>query len=312
MIRAPVILLQVTIWLATAAHCVAQLRGGESGAAGSLHSASFQSIALAGELRHLVYLPNGYASSGAGRFTAVYLLHGRGGSMEAWRQIHTELDRMIAAGKIPPIIAIMPDAPSIQRAGYYVDSQFADGARVETAFTQELIAHVDASYRTQAHRRGRIVAGYSMGGYGALRFGLVHPELFGAAIVLSPAVYVPLPPRASSAREFGAFGRGSVRFDEAIYREKNYPAVLPAFEVARLPLAMFIAVGDQEQALPNPAEASHDLDYEAHTLYNRVRRVPGITARLRVLDGGHGWEVWRPALTEGLVFAFAQLGAARD
>ena len=75
-----------------------------------------------------------------------------------------------------------------------------------------------------------------MGGYGAMRYALAHPELFGAAIVLSPAVYFPLPPRDSSTREFGAFGNGSVRFDEAIYQEKNYPATLPAFRATELPL----------------------------------------------------------------------------
>ncbi|MEO6246500.1 MAG: alpha/beta fold hydrolase [Opitutaceae bacterium] len=246
------------------------------------------------------------------RFSVIYLLHGRGNSMEAWRTIAPDLDRMIEARQIPPVIAVMPDAPSSHRAGYYIDSRANDGRRVETAFTVDLVGHIDAAFRTRAERRGRIVCGYSMGGYGALRFGLAHSDLFGAAIVLSPAVYFPLPPRASSTREFGAFGRGSVRFDDAIYRAENYPALLPAFDAAKRRLAMFIAVGDREMAHADPAEAMHDLDYEAHTLYNRVRRVPGITARLRVLDGGHDWGVWRPAFVEGLIFSFGHLGTARD
>jgi enterochelin esterase-like enzyme len=218
------------------------------------------------------------------------------------------LDQLIAERRIPPIIAIAPDAPSSQRAGYFVDSQYAGGARMESALTRDLISHVDATYRTIAQRRGRIIAGYSMGGYGALRCGLAHPGLFGAAVVLSPAVYVPLPPQGSSTREFGAFGRGSLRFDNAIYQELNYPALLPGFAVQQLPLAMFIAVGDREMAHADPAEAIHDLDYEAHTLYNRVRRVPGISAQFRVLGGGHDWTVWQPALTEGVEFALRQLG----
>ena len=48
-----------------------------------------------------------------------------------------------------------------------------------------------------------------MGGYGAIRYSLAHPDLFGASIVLSPAVYVPKPPSDSSTREFGAFGKGT-------------------------------------------------------------------------------------------------------
>ena len=278
--------------------------------AGNVTASAFRSPALGADLAYLVYLPAAYAASPASRFPVIYLLHGRGDSMEAWRTIQTDLDRMIAARQIPAIIAVLPDAPSNQRAGYYIDSRFAGGQRVETAFTTDLVRHVDATYRTQPERNGRTVAGYSMGGYGALRFALAHPDLFRAAIILSPAVYFPLPPRDSSTREFGAFGAGDARFDEAIYREKNYPALLPAFHAARLPLAMFVAVGDDEHALADPAEAAHDLDYEAHTLYNKIRRVPGITAQLRVVEGGHNWETWRPTFVEGMQYVFQQAKAA--
>ena len=278
---------------------------------GSMQTGVLRSAVLGEDLAYLVYLPATYATSEAARLPVIYLLHGRGDSMEAWRTIQPDLDRMIAAQQIPAVIAVLPDAPSNQRAGYYVDSRSAGGRRVETAFTTDLIQHIDATYRTQPDRSGRIVAGYSMGGYGAMRYSLAHPGLFCAAIVLSPAVYVPLPPRDSSAREFGAFGNGGERFDEAIYREKNYSAILPAFRATQLPLVMFIAVGDDERALANPEEAAHDLDYEAHTLYNQIRRIPRITAQLRVIDGGHNWDTWRPTFIEGIQYVFRQSKATR-
>src|SRR2546430_13123658 len=53
------------------------------------------------------------------RFPVIYLLHGRGDSLEGWRTIAPDLDRLIAAREIPPVIAVLPDAPSNQRAGYY-------------------------------------------------------------------------------------------------------------------------------------------------------------------------------------------------
>ena len=120
----------------------------------------------------------------------------------------------------------MPDAPWSSRASYYVDSGYrgADpGRAVETAFTVDLVGHVDATYRTLANRSGRGIAGYSMGGYGAMRYSLAHPELFGAAIVLSPAVYFPEPPADSSTREFGAFGSNQA----ACSREDLQAAELP-------------------------------------------------------------------------------------
>ena len=285
---------------------------------GEIRTEQITSPALHSAIDYLVYLPPGYDPTGKVHYPVLYLLHGRGDKMTAWTTIKPDLDRMISAGQIPPVIAVMPDAPSSRRAGYYIDSQFtgsADGklppgALVETAFTKDLITHIDAIYPTRTDRAGRIVAGYSMGGYAAIRYSLAHPELFGAAIVLSPAVYFPLPPPDSSTREFGAFGRGSKQFDDDIYTVLNYPATIPAFIATGLPLVMFIAVGDDERALANPAESVHDLDYEAHTLYNKIRRVPNITSQLRVVDGTHNWDTWRPTFVEGVQYVFAQLKPA--
>ncbi len=284
---------------------------------GAIQSRSFASAHLGKDLAYQLYLPSGFDAKETARYPVVYLLHGRGDKMTAWTTIKPELDALIAAGRIPPVIAIMPDAPSSRRAGYYIDSQFAGadgmpaGEAIETAFTVDLIAHVDATFPTKTDRLSRIVAGYSMGGYGALRYALAHPELFGAAIVLSPAVYLPLPPPDSSTREFGAFGRGAQVFDDVIYTAKNYPAVIPAFVATSLPLVMFIAVGDDERALADPREASHDLDYEAHTLYNFMRRVPNVTVQLRVVDGPHDWVTWRPTFVEGVQYVFQQLKPGR-
>jgi enterochelin esterase-like enzyme len=275
-------------------------------AEGSITSASFHSATLNEDVAYNVYLPAGYEST-AERYPVLYLLHGRGDTMSAWVQMKGTLDELIAAGDIPPTIAIMPDAPWSSRASYYVDSAYtgADPGRpVETAFTKDLIQHVDTAYRTVADRSGRGVAGYSMGGYGAIRYSLAHPDLFGAAIVLSPAVYFPLPPNDSSAREFGAFGRGGSLFVQSIYRNLNYETTLGSFAATGLSLPMFIAVGDDEFKNPDPRDATHDLDFEAHVLFNKAVRVQNLTAELRVVDGGHDWDVWGPTFVEGAKYVF--------
>src|SRR5829696_6014580 len=143
-------------------------------AAGTITAASFSSSTLGETVKYNVYLPAAYGES-TKRYPVVYLLHGRGDSMSAWTQVKGTLDEMIAAGDIPATIAVMPDAPWSSRASYYVDSAYrgADpGRMVETAMINDLIPHVDASYRTLAQRDGRIVGGYSMGGYGALRWSI--------------------------------------------------------------------------------------------------------------------------------------------
>jgi hypothetical protein len=65
---------------------------------------------------------------------------------------------------------------------------------------------------------------------------------------------------------------------------------------------MFVAVGDDEYQ--NPGSYEHDLDFESMQLYKTVEREPNMTSELRVLNGGHDWEVWGPAFEEGVKYAF--------
>ncbi len=270
--------------------------------AGTITTSAAHSAALGEDIAYNVYLPYGYGS-GTQRYPVLYLLHGRGDSMQAWTQVKGQLDQMIQARLIPPVIAVMPDAPWSGRGSWYVDSRYtgADypGRPVETAFTRDLVHAVDATYRTAAIREARLIGGYSMGGAGALRFVLAHQDLFSTALILSPAVYTPLPPGDSSTRDYGAYGQGDTKFVDSVYGSLNYPALLSTVD-PDLPVHLFIAVGDDEYANPDPADAHHDLDFESEALYNAARRVPGISAEMRILDGGHDWSVWGPAFTQGM------------
>jgi enterochelin esterase-like enzyme len=260
---------------------------------------------LGHDFEYQVYLPHGYDKEQA-RYPVIYLLHGRGDTMYGWQYIQSDLDRLIAEGAISPLIAVMPDVPASKGASYFVDSTYAlepiKGELVETAFLEDFIPHIDSTYRTIPTRTGRAVAGYSMGGYGAVRLPLAHPDMFSAAIILSPAVYIPFPPSDSSARLFGAFGDGDQIFVDEIYQAKNYPALIPTFEQARLPFYAYIAVGDDEWRNPQPENFEHDLDFESARLYNALAHARYIVAQFRVFDGGHDWDVWQPAFIEGLTW----------
>ena len=275
----------------------------DDAARGSVELARFESVTLGRDYEYHVYLPAGYEDSGL-RYPVIYLLHGRGDDLYAWLNGVNVLDTLIASGEIAPVIAIMPDVPSSDGASYYIDSAYTGvdfpTEPVETAFFDDLIPHVDATYRTLATREGRAVGGYSMGGAGALRYTLAHPDQFIGGIILSPAVYVPLPPVDSSTRLFGAFGVGETLFDDAQYTRLNYPALFEPFTATELAVSLFIAVGDDEWKNPTEADRLHDLDMEAHLLYNLARRVPRLLAEFRVYDGGHDWDVWRPGFEEGL------------
>lgn len=263
---------------------------------------------LLGEpIRFQLYLPPSHDPA-TQRLPVLMLLHGRGDNFQAWTRVRPLLDELIASGQLPPLIAVMPDAPTLRRGGYYVDSAHARGQPLESALLTELLPAVCERWQGRTDRDGRLVAGYSMGGYGALRYALAHPALFAGAIVLSPAAYVPLPPPGSSAREFGAFGRGQELFVDEVYQALNYPALLRARAEQAMrsgqpapPQRFYIAAGDGEYAHPDPAWTMNDIDMEAHRLFKAFRREPGLTAQLRILGGGHDWDVWMPAFREGLL-----------
>jgi enterochelin esterase-like enzyme len=273
-----------------------------NGGSGTTKPGSLHSAALGRRWDYLVHRPPGQVGDDVA-LPALYLLHGRGDEMISWLPFFHRLDQSVRAGLIAPMLAIAPDAPWSRRASWYVDSEFTDdadpGYPVETALTEDLVAHVDGCYPTVPDRSARLVAGYSMGGAGALRLALAHQRLFAAAIVLSPAVYVPLPPRRSNARSSGAFGRGRLRFDADRYRELSYDALLGAVDPT-WPVEVFIAAGDSEYVHPDPRDAQHDMPIEVARLHSRLSRVPGVSTHLRIYDGGHDPGTWWPALLAGL------------
>lgn len=287
--------------------------------AGTTSSTAVPSAALGEPIACTVYLPPGYGRHGGDRYPVLYLLHGRGDTMRAFDRAVAALDGLIDHGRMPPLIVVAPDAPWSGRASWYVDSAYTGGGEVdgtaasdgpgragrpvETALVRDLVPAVDAAYRTIPTRDGRLVGGYSMGGAGALRLALAYQRLFACALVLSPAVYVPLPPAGSNTRVYGAYGSGARAFDEDVYRRLNYPALLPSVDSA-LPLHLFIAVGQGDYTDP---ESRHDIGSEHEALYEAARLTPGVHARARVLPGGHDWDTWLPALVEGVVEGLAVL-----
>lgn len=241
---------------------------------------ALHSPALGDELRFLLRVPEG-----RGPHPVTLLLHGRGDGAESWEPVFAEL---------PPGVVVIPDAPWLGRAGYWVDSAHPHGRAIETAVVGDLLPALRERLPLVQDRTGWTVAGYSMGGAGAVRPGLAHPQIFGTVVALSPAVYDPDPPAGSSARDGGAFGTARSSYDHAVYARLGYRAALAAYP-AGIVSRLLVAVGDAEPAHPG-APAGAAVAHQAAVLVRRAAAVPGIHARLRVFPGGHGWETWRPAL----------------
>jgi enterochelin esterase family protein len=130
------------------------------------------------------YLPPGYAGS-HDRYPVIYWLSGFTGcgrmmfNVEAWGEpIDRRLDRLIGSGAMPPCICVLPDCFTRLGGSQYADST-ATG-QYETYITDELVPFVDQKLRTKPGCGHRGVTGKSSGGYGALRLGMRHPQVFGA------------------------------------------------------------------------------------------------------------------------------------
>lgn len=138
-----------------------------------------------------VYLPPGYSKNRTKRYPVVYLLHGFSANHRAFMagayqnlNVRISMDSLIRAGAVRDMIVVMPDAGNGFKGSFYANSVVA--GKWEDFIVRDLIAHVDRKYRTVRNRRGRGIAGHSMGGFGAFRIGMRHPEIFSALYALSP------------------------------------------------------------------------------------------------------------------------------
>jgi endo-1,4-beta-xylanase len=135
---------------------------------------TFFSKALNHDVGYLIYLPPDYQASTAKRYPVIYDLHGAGGNELHGLDEAKILDEGIRAGKLPPMIMVMPNGGTVT---LYYDSY--DGKwPAETLIIREFIPYIDQTYRTVANRSGRAIQGFSMGGRGSTRLAMKYPEMF--------------------------------------------------------------------------------------------------------------------------------------
>lgn len=135
---------------------------------------------FSGSMKHdvgfCIYLPPDYTTATTKRYPVIYNLHGAGGNELHGFEEARVLDRGIRAGKLPPMIIVMPNGG---KNTFYKDSY--DGKFMgETTIIRELIPHIDGHYRTIASRAGRAIEGFSMGGRGATRLAMKYPDMFAS------------------------------------------------------------------------------------------------------------------------------------
>ncbi len=239
------------------------------------------SQALGGQAKEfLVYLPPSYATPQgyAKRYPTLYLLHGSPGKDSDWftgGSADQSADTLIALGKIPELILILPDGNGRPGQTGEWGNSYDQRQKIETYIATDLVHYVDAKYRTIADAAHRGIAGLSMGGFGAMNIAVHHPDIFG---------YV---------SSIGGYYRaeGSIWGNNLAYMSQNSPIdVLPTDKQA-WKLHIFIGAATKDQ--PYYADALQFVQ-ELRNLH--------ITYQLDIEAGSHSWHVWQIQLYHTLLW----------
>jgi enterochelin esterase-like enzyme len=148
---------------------------------------------------YVVYTPPGYDAKREGGYPVLYLLHGWSDTEYAWADSgHADLilDRMLAGGKVVPMIVVMPlgygDLDFVT-AGFSVWNKYERVSENVDLYSKmlltEIVPAVEREYNTAPGRENRAIAGLSMGGLESLVIGLNHTDEFAWVGGMSSAVF---------------------------------------------------------------------------------------------------------------------------
>lgn len=171
-----------------------------------------------------VFLPPSYEKDKKRRYPVVYALHGYSIGAEQWtHEIHVPqtIEGAFAQGS-KEMIVVLPDSKTIYNGSMYSSS--ATTGDFENYVARDVVAYIDAHYRTIPDRQSRGLVGHSMGGYGAARIGMKHPDVFGALYIMSPCCLSPM--------TGGGPGPADQMKERAIANEKKVAAAKSPSELA--------------------------------------------------------------------------------
>jgi enterochelin esterase-like enzyme len=191
----------------------------------------------------LVFLPPSYASERTRRYPVVYALHGYSIGAEQWsKEIHVPqtIEGAFAKGA-NELIVVLPDSKTVHNGSMYSSS--VTTGDFENFIARDLVAYIDAHYRTIPSRESRGLVGHSMGGYGTTRIGMKHADVFGSLYIMSPCCLSPRVPGQSKPED-----------------EAALVAVKSAEDSAKLPFPLRAQLASAAAWSPNPLNPPLYLD----------------------------------------------------
>lgn len=258
-------------------------------------SLTVESKVLDKEVAYSVYLPPGYDSSDRS-YPVLYLLHGFTDDETGWVQfgeVKAIADKEMQKVEVTPMIIVMPDAG----LSWYVNNH--DGSVMyEDFFINELMPHVESTFKTRAEKQFRAVAGLSMGGYGSLIYSMKYPDKFAASAPLSAGVstdssIVNMPMENWNnvyGLPFGKDREGKERLTDHYLQNSVLNIIKTGNAETLKKVRYYIDCGDDDFLIKGNMELHSALLDK------------GVPHEFRVRNGGHTWTYWRTALPEVLKF----------
>lgn len=218
-----------------------------------------------------VYLPPGYhtSSNKNRRYPVLYLFHGASGDHTIYPRkigIKRIADQAIGRGECVPMVIVMPQS----RGG--VNANLGDRYRYEDFFFRELVPKIEETYRVRTEREYRAVAGHSMGGHGALLYGLKHPDKFSACCAIGAAFEL------------------TETEPEGTPHPNDLDMLLQKTAETDSRVRFYIDCGKNDGLI--------SVNERLHARMTEL----GISHEFHVGNGGHTWEYWRQAMPGVLRF----------
>ena len=238
--------------------------------AGRLEERKLASVRLGNERIVRVYTPPGYDPKGPPYPFAVFL-DGRTYSSDV--PTPTILDNLIAAGRIPPLVAVFVANPSAESRL----AEFACKPRFGEFLSRELIPWVRGGWNVTADPARTVIAGSSLGGLAAACAALASPEIFGNVLSLSGSFYWQI--------------EGDAEPEGVARRLATGP---------KLPLRFYLQAGLMEDR-PRPGGPSL---LTANRHLRDVLEAKGYAVDYKEWNGGHSILNWRGSVADGLQALF--------
>jgi S-formylglutathione hydrolase FrmB len=265
-------------------------------AAAEVRSASFRSAALGRDVAYVVDLPPSY-DKGDRAYPVVIALHGLFESSAFWerRGLAPILADLRQRGEVPEFLLVAVDGGN----SFFVNGP--DG-RYQDLVTQDVLAHVAATYRVKPGREGRALLGISMGGYAALRIAFQQPDVFRAVATHSAMLLekAPSPQDGAGRWHMSAFQKVfGDPIDTARWTEADPLAAAPKADPKTAP-ALYFDCGKADR---------YGLFVGNEDLHKSLT-ARGITHTFSLDPGDHGYEFVRSVLTRSLKFLGSALSPA--